>query len=287
VTCDLARDRQAILSMAGAYDVGFDFQETVPLAPGYQVHKPYHAAASELVLVVEQSERKIVLQHILTVAGEDAPQAIKHWRQDWTFEDDSVLEYRGFQRWERRALAPGEARCGWTQAVFEINDGPRYEGWGRFVHEGGTSSWTSNQTWRPLPRRERAREDYDVIVGSNRHTMTAAGWSHEQDNDKVALRGAAQTLVREHGVNVYTRRKDQSMPVADGFWQQHQAFWRDVRAAWARVLDGRTSFTFRKTSGATSLYGDLTDLEKGGAGDRVARAEAVVLRHLEAPLAGR
>jgi hypothetical protein len=287
-SCDVARDRAAILAMAGDYDVQFAFEETAPLAAGYQIKKPYRVGASEVVLVVESDERHVVLQHILTVNDDGKPEAMKHWRQDWSFEDQTLLEYRGGNRWEKRALAPGEAQCGWTQAVFEINDGPRYEGWGRFVHAAGSSTWTSNQTWRPLPRRERAREDYDVIVGINRHSMTSSGWVHEQDNTKMILRGAPHGLVREHGLNVYTRSKERDLTVARDYWKKHEAFWRDVRTAWARVIDARTSLTFRSASGATSLFGDLAALEEAAVtGDRTGRAEEVLVRHLEAPIAGR
>jgi hypothetical protein len=294
--CDPARDRAAILSMAGVYDVQFSFAETVALAPGYQPRPAYRAQASELVVVVESGEHKIVLQHILAVNDAGDREAIKHWRQDWTYEDRVLLEYRGpdqpqdarSDRWQKASLSAEQARCSWTQAVFEINDGPRYEGWGRFVHGPGASTWASNETWRPLPRRERARKDYEVIVGVNRHTITAGGWAHEQDNTKLALRGGPRGLVREHGVNVYSRRPDEDLPLARAFWSQHEAFWRDVRAAWARVIDARSSLSLRRGTSASALYDELVGVRGvTAAGDRVARAEQVLLRHLEAPLAGR
>ena len=39
-----------------------------------------------------------------------------------------------------------------------------------------------------------------MIDAVNRHTVTAWGWTHEQDNSKVVLRdGTPRELVREHG----------------------------------------------------------------------------------------
>ena len=44
---------------------------------------------------------------------------------------------------------------------------------GRWEHFGNVSTWLSSTTWRPLPRREfSVRKDYDVLVGTNRHTIT-------------------------------------------------------------------------------------------------------------------
>jgi len=39
------------------------------------------------------------------------------------------------------------------------------------------STWHSENTWWPLPRREfSVRNDYNVLSGSNRHTITPTGW---------------------------------------------------------------------------------------------------------------
>ena len=55
-----------------------------------------------------------------------------------------------------------------------------------FPHGGGVSTWISDETWRPLPRREfSVRKDYDVLVGTNRHTITAQGWVQENGDGFV------------------------------------------------------------------------------------------------------
>lgn len=284
--CDVALDRAAILNMAGEYEVSFAFNETVPLAPGYVLRKPYATGGSELVIVAEASDRTIALQHILVVEDDEGKATpMKHWRQDWTFEDDSVLEYAGAGHWKARALAPGAIRCTWVQEVYGIEDGPRYGGVGRWVHAGGVSTWTSNETWRPLPRREATtRKDYDVLTGVNRHTITPDGWVHEQDNAKLVLRGTPRALVREKGVNRYQRTNRRDFSVARQYWQKSEALWRDVRAAWRAFFSAEPEVWERTDNNGPSLRADLVALEdeaglKPGR-DRARRAEEVIRRHM-------
>ena len=49
VTAAPAADRAAILAMAGEFRVTFQFQETVAVAPGYELHEPYRSGATEFV----------------------------------------------------------------------------------------------------------------------------------------------------------------------------------------------------------------------------------------------
>lgn len=189
--CEPERDRAAIRGMAGEYAVSFSFQENLALTEGYKPRDRYEVDGTELVLLIEDTPARIALQHLLVTGPASDPRVIKHWRQDWTFQDRELLEYRSGGVWYRKTLLAEQVRCTWSQAVFQVNDAPRYEGWGPWRHADGTSSWTSNETWRPLPRREYTeRDDYDVVIGFNRHVMTPTGWAHEQDNTKVVLRGA-------------------------------------------------------------------------------------------------
>ena len=230
--CNAKRDAAAIAAMAGSYDVYFSFEETDVLTPGYAKHAPHRSAATELVTLLENEPGRVSLQHVLVVGTS----VVKHWRQDWTFEDQELLEFHGRGVWQRRTLAPEAAHCAWTQAVFGVDDSPRYEGYGRWQHDAGGSVWESNQTWRPLPRREyTTRSDYDVLVGVNRHRITATGWEHEQDNVKLVL-DPQHRLVREHGLNSYTRTKSAETQPAALYWQSTAPFWKEVRAEWARAL---------------------------------------------------
>lgn len=75
-------DRKAILAMAGTYVVDFHFEETVGFELGYDLKPAYDSAGLEIVIVLEETEDKIVLQHILqTKRG-----IVKHWRQDWEYQ---------------------------------------------------------------------------------------------------------------------------------------------------------------------------------------------------------
>jgi hypothetical protein len=249
---DLEQDRRAILAMAGTYKVEFNFVETVPLAKGYQAKPPKRSGATELVLVIEDAPRRIELQHLL-VMGEPAT-VVKHWRQRWDYEDADLVEFRGHATWAHRRLHPAEAKGTWTQSVFEVDDAPRYEGVGRWAHAGDTSSWESNETWRPLPRREyTTRDDYHVLLGRNRHTVTPAGWVHEQDNVKMRLGPSRELLVREAGLNRYTRI-DKDLAAGRAYWKETEAYWREVRAAWDRRLAAAPSVEVESWRDGTLRY---------------------------------
>ncbi|NKI35715.1 hypothetical protein HFP89_11135 [Wenzhouxiangella sp. XN79A] len=229
-------DRQAILSMVGEFGVTFAFDETVPLAQGYETREPKRSGAAEAVILVEDSGDRIVLQHLLLM-GTDG--VIKHWRQDWVWQADSRFEFTDDQTWTLVPLDEDETRGQWTQCVYEVSDAPRYCGTGDWNHRYGSATWTSDRTWRPLPRREyTTREDYTALNVENRHTITPTGWTHEQDNSKV-VRVDGETrdvLVREFGFNHYIRtdRTDFS-PVYD-YWDDTAAFWAQVRNVWSDRL---------------------------------------------------
>ena len=228
-------DRRAILAMQGEYRVRFHFDETVALAPGYLPKPDKDSGGHELVLLVEDSGRRIVLQHLLLMP---VGQVIKHWRQDWEYEPATHWVYTGEQRFERRSRPAEEVAGSWTQSVYEVHDAPRYAGIGRWNHRYGTATWTSERTWRPLPRREyTTRSDYQLLNVENRHTITPSGWTHEQDNTKVERRdGRDRSLVREFGFNDYRLVDTQDFSPARRYWDETQAFWREVRTHWDRAL---------------------------------------------------
>jgi len=231
-------DRQAILAMTGEFEVKFRFDETVALRAGYEL-KHDTASGFETVIVAEDTGKRIVLQHILV--SKDGEHVVKHWRQDWTYEDRDLRVYAGGRTWKTRHLTTKEARGTWTQAVYEVNDGPRYESFGRWEHDGEYASWQSAVTWRPLPRREyTTRKDYDVLLAVNRHAITPWGWVHEQDNtkwDRTNTDGHPY-VAREIGVNEYRRITDFDFAPARGYFERTKGYWAAVRAQWDRVLAG-------------------------------------------------
>lgn len=226
------RDRQAILAMAGTFVVDFHFEETVGFQLGYDLKEPYDSQALEIVVILEDSPERIVLQHVLqTKHG-----VIKHWRQDWLFENRTLFEFQGNRTWKKREVSEQEAMGTWTQRVFQVDDSPRYEGIGRWIHIGDLSQWESALTNRPLPRREYTkRDDYQIMVARNRHTLTQTGWVHEQDNFKHRLADGdvSETVIaREIGLNTYSHTRADRTADAREWWDKHKAFWAEVRTAW-------------------------------------------------------
>lgn len=260
----LARDREAILAMAGAYTVTFDFQETVAIEPGYQLHAPYHATGEvELVEVLADEPRRIELQHLLIVGGS----VVKHWRQEWLHENRDLHEFAGDDTWRYRQLDESEARGTWTQRVSQVDDSPRYESYGRWTHDAGVDSWESGLTWRPLPRREFSkRSDYDVLAGRNRHTLTHTGWVHEQDNYKLVLRdGKERVLARETGINRYDHVDPAKADAARGYWARTAGAWATVRAAWRDLLVPGATVHLRPKLGDEPTWKVLSDLVENAA----------------------
>lgn len=235
-----AADREAILAMAGEFVVTFAFDETVALAPGYERQAAKRSGASEVVIVLEDEPDRIVLQHLLLVGGPDGPQVIKHWRQDWIWEASRRLEFLDDQTWRMVPLDPQLTRGAWTQCVYEVSDAPRYCGTGRWNHRYGHATWTSDRSWRPLPRREyTTREDYTALNVENRHTITPEGWTHEQDNSKVVrVNGLTeQVLVREFGFNNYIATDEVDFSLIYEYWSETSDYWAEVRATWQRHFD--------------------------------------------------
>lgn len=227
-------DRSAILGMQGEYTVRFLFDETVVLASGYMRQDPKRSGGDEVVIVVEDTPTKIVLQHLLLDVG--SGHVIKHWRQDWMYEAPTRWEFTSDQTWRQREVPADLVRGGWTQCVFEVSDAPRYCGSGRWVHADGTSTWTSDPGWRPLPRREyTTRQDYNALAAVNRHTIVPGGWTHEQDNRKDvrdATGTVTSSIVRETGFNEYARTDAIDFTPAYDYWNATRDYWARVRARW-------------------------------------------------------
>lgn len=261
------KDRRAILAMAGEYRVTFQFQETVPIAEGYELWDPYRTGATEFVEVLADEGDFISLQHVLVLHDEDGdaePRVVKHWRQDWTYQDTRLLEYRGHRTWQVRQLESDEAKGKWSQAVFQVDDSPRYEGIGEWTHAGGRSAWESGDTWRPLPRREYTkRSDYDVMVSTNRHTITPEGWVHEQDSYKLTLEGVGEperVLVHESGLNVYDRTDEVDFTAGRTYWENTHQYWSDVRELWHDVLDDSQRITIQAKLDDKRMYKKFFEL---------------------------
>lgn len=237
LAADPARDRQSILAMQGDYTVDFAFDETVLLQPGYERQAAMRSGGDETVIVVEDTLTRIVLQHILVDAK--SGHVTKHWRQDWFYEAPTRFEFSADQTWHVRTIPADATRGAWTQCVYEVSDAPRYCGTGRWDYTNGVATWTSDLSWRPLPRREYTRRsDYNALSVINRHTLTPNGWTHEQFNTKVLRKpdGTQVELAREFGFNDYLKTTEVDFTPARDYWQATAGYWAKVRAHWDRFL---------------------------------------------------
>ncbi len=251
---DFEKDREAILAMAGNYRVTFDFIETVSFVEDYALKDRKLSGAHEIVRVIEDRGDFISLQHILVVGG-DEKFPVKHWRQDWQYEPQSVLIYVGRNAWTKRSVGGVQANGKWSQTVYQVDDAPRYGALGDWSHEDGVSAWTPPAEWRPLPRRDATtRDDYHVVKAVNRHAITPDGWVHEQDNSKLVFGDEPYALVREIGVNTYTKFDDFDIAIGDDYWAATENFWADIRNEWARIETRNDSFGLTIEGEPEELY---------------------------------
>jgi len=236
------RDRQSILAQAGQWRVRFDMRENVSFREGYEPLEEKLSAGDEIVRVVYDDGTRISLQHIL-VMGDDAGNhfVIKHWRQDWVYEPETVLTYAGPNRWTVTPVSAGERRGAWSQTVWQTDDSPRYGGVGHWDYDHGLAEWTSNATWRPLARRDAVRNPiYDRYLGVNRHALTPQGWVHIQDNMKMGQAegdaGDPVAIVQEDVINTYRRVDNYDAKPGDDYWAATKDYWAGVRAAWDAAI---------------------------------------------------
>ena len=285
---DKARDRLAIISMAGDYRTSFDFIETMGFRPNYKPPKPYQSWGTERVYLIEDSEDFISLQHILVMRFESdegeisEPMVVKHWRQDWRYEDTVTHDYQGHGVYERHNHREQDIRGYWTQTVYQVDDSPRYEAMGKWHHRTGLSEWQSTEKRRPLPRREfSVRNDYQTLLGRHRITITLSGWIQEEDSLKLVLKPnnekpeTGAMLAREAGISRYERITGYDFDAGDTYWEKSESFWRDVRAYWSEVYESSQSFEVKKRVGEEVLFATLFDMANRTYKDSKTRQEII------------
>ena len=257
------QDIKSIKSMCGCYDVKFNFAETFQYAKDSATYKPSqtkHESALEWVELVEDTPNKIVMQHLLIVSDD---MIIKHWRQDWLYENTDLYSYNKNTSWKYQKLDKKAVKGQWTQKVYQVDDSPRYEGSATWVHVDGKDYWT-NVTDAPLPRREHTkRNDYNVLKRRNIHEITATGWNHEQDNDKLIRddSGKDVLLAQEKGLDVYTKVPDIKCIAGQKWWKENNALWKNVRDKWQTVFDRHKDLNLEAKVEKKALYSLLFDLK--------------------------
>ena len=272
----LNKDKAAIKKMCGCFDVDFHFAETFSYSKdsNYLPSKEKHVGALEWAQLVEETDNKIVIQHLLIVGNESNPFVMKHWRQDWIFENTDFYMFDHDNAWKYKKFNNENVKGQWTQKVFQVDDSPRYEGSATWVHVDGKNYWEST-TDAPLPRREyTTRSDYNVTVRTNRHEIISDGWVHDQDNKKVIRENGLEDIViaEEKGVNFYKKLDDSKCQVAQEWWLENKNYWQSVRKSWEEVYKNNQDLKLAKKVEGKQLYDILFSMNTKASKKKILKA---------------
>jgi hypothetical protein len=259
------KDINSIKAMCGCYEVKFNFTETFKYPKDTTNYKPSatkHETALEWIQLIEDQPNKIVMQHLLIV-GTGENDIVKHWRQDWIYENTDLYSFYKDQTWKYSKLPTKNVKGQWTQKVYQVDDSPRYEGTSTWANVDGKTYWL-NTTDAPLPRREHTkRNDYNVLKRRNIHEITTFGWIHEQDNDKIIRdeKGQDVLLAQEKGMDIYTKVEDNKCKLAQNWWAINSEVWKKVRNKWDKVYAYNKDLSLEKKVNKKSLFSVLFDLK--------------------------
>ena len=254
------QDIEAIKEMCGCFEIDFKFSETFQYIndSNYSKSKNYNAKALEYAKLIKDEKDHISIQHLLVMGD----YIIKHWRQDWVFQNKDLLKYDGNNNWKYISKTKQDVKGQWTQKVFQVDDSPRYEGSATWVHADGKSYW-ENSSYAPLPRREYTkRNDYNIMIRGNRHEITKDGWVHDQDNFKVVKDSESDSeviIASEKGINTYTRVDESNCKEAIKWWDENNEKWLLVLEKWNSIYSRKDDISLRKSVENKPLFSFLFD----------------------------
>ena len=256
------KDIESIKKMCGCYEVEFNFQEIFQASTDstYKPSPDKKDHGLEWIELIEEAPNKLVLQHLL-IANEKM--IIKHWRQDWLYENTNLYEFYKDNTWKFNQLKAKDVKGQWTQKVYQVDDSPRYEGTGTWIHKDGKNYWM-NITDAPLPRREETiRKDYNVLERRNIHEITKYGWLHEQDNRKIIRddKGNDTEIAKEKGLDIYVKVDDSKCKSAQDWWSENNKLWSNVRAKWQTIFDRNQTISLEEKIEHKQLYRHLFGLK--------------------------
>ena len=253
----IQKDRDAISKMCGCFEIQFNFKETFQRIDDeeYVPSKEYRSFALELAIPIVNENKKISIQHLLIVGPPNNQSIIKHWRQDWVYQNQDLYTYDAANTWNYTQMSKKAVKGQWTQKVFQVDDSPRYEGSSTWVHVDGKSYW-ENTNYAPLPRREYSkRNDYNIMLRTNRHEITDSGWVHDQDNKKILKKeGEEIVLAEEKGLSPYKRVSSKKCAEALEWWTNNEEKWSSVRNEWGDVYNKKQSLTLNSSVNGKKLY---------------------------------
>ena len=241
--------------MCGCFEIEFNFSETFSYTNSKKSDN-YKSKALEWAQLVYEDNNKISIQHLLIVGSKRFPTVIKHWRQDWLYQNLDLYKYDVNNTWNYKKMNKKDVKKQWTQKVFQVDDSPRYEGTATWVHVDGKSFW-ENTTPAPLPRREYTkRSDYNMTKRGNRHEITSYGWVHDQDNEKISIdNDRRQNVVAlEKGINKYKRIDDKECLAAQKWWDDNKEKWLLVRKKWNQIYSKNQKLSLKSNVDGKKLY---------------------------------
>ena len=254
------QDVEAIKKMCGCFEIDFNFAETFQFNRDstYSKSKNYNAKALEYAKLIKDDKGHISIQHLLVMGS----YVIKHWRQDWIYENRDLLKYDSDNTWKYVSKPKKDVRGQWTQKVFQVDDSPRYEGSSSWVHIDGKSYW-ENSTYAPLPRREYTkRNDYNIMIRGNRHEIINEGWIHDQDNYKVVKdseNDSEDIIAAEKGYSTYTRVEDSRCNEAINWWNDNNTKWSFVKEKWNSIYSKNNDLSLKRSVEGRPLFSYLFD----------------------------
>lgn len=254
------KDSEAIKKMCGCFEIDFNFAETFQFSndSNYLKSKNYNAKAIEYAKLIKDDKGHISIQHLLVMDN----YVIKHWRQDWIYQNRNLLKYDANNSWKHVLKSKKDVKGQWTQKVFQVDDSPRYEGTSSWVHVDGKSYW-ENSSYAPLPRREYTkRNDYNILIRGNRHEIVDEGWIHDQDNYKVVKdseSNAEVIIAAEKGFSTYTKVDESKCSMAINWWNDNNAKWSHVRNKWNSIYSKNEDISLNRTVKDKPLFLYLFD----------------------------
>ena len=111
------QDIEAIKEMCGCFEIDFKFSETFQYSndSNYSKSKNYNAKALEYAKLIKDEKGHISIQHLLVMDD----YVIKHWRQDWIFQNKDLLKYDGNNNWKYMSKTKKDVKGQWTQKYFK------------------------------------------------------------------------------------------------------------------------------------------------------------------------
>ncbi|MFT4095210.1 MAG: hypothetical protein QM640_16385, partial [Niabella sp.] len=231
--------KENVDKLCGCFEVSFKYAETFSPDKDYKFHdRETIAGVTELALPIINTDKRVVIQHLLVMSGT----VVKHWREDWTYENPVQWVYKGDKVWEKVTVPAAAVKGKWSQSVWEVTDAPRYQGASEWLKVNGHTIW-ENTADAPLPRREYTqRSDYNILNRTNRLVITNKGYDHIQDNKKVLrANGTDKLIVEEKGLNGYEKLPESECAEGKQYWEEHKGFWIALQQEWDKLLDARSS----------------------------------------------